>query len=48
MKPVYFDHAATTPVHPQVIEAMQPYFRELFGNPASIHWLRPRCSAGGC
>lgn len=29
------DHHATTPVHPEVLEAMLPYFREEFGNPAS-------------
>ncbi|MGE5703246.1 MAG: cysteine desulfurase family protein [Clostridia bacterium] len=33
----YFDHAATTPVHPQVVSAMQPYVQEHFGNPSSIH-----------
>ncbi|GAB4542578.1 MAG: cysteine desulfurase NifS [Anaerolineales bacterium] len=33
----YFDYAATTPVHPLVLEAMLPYFRENFGNPSSIH-----------
>jgi cysteine desulfurase len=34
-KPIYFDYAATTPVHPQVIEAMMPYFSEEFGNAGS-------------
>ncbi len=34
-KPIYFDYAATTPVHPQVIEAMLPYFSEEFGNAGS-------------
>ncbi|MDN9010826.1 cysteine desulfurase family protein [Brevibacillus laterosporus] len=34
---VYLDNAATTPVHPQVIAAMQPYFTEVYGNPSSIH-----------
>lgn len=33
----YFDHAATTPLHPQVVHAMQPYLHEHFGNPSSIH-----------
>ena len=34
---VYMDHAATTPVHPQALEAMLPYFTEKFGNPSSIY-----------
>lgn len=37
MKSVYFDHAATTPVHPEVLEAMLPYFGEQFGNASSLH-----------
>ena len=32
---IYFDHAATTPVDPRVVEAMLPYFGEKFGNPSS-------------
>lgn len=31
------DHAATTPVRAEVLEAMWPYFREKFGNPSSVH-----------
>jgi cysteine desulfurase len=31
------DYAATTPVMPEVIEAMSPYFHDKFGNPSSIH-----------
>ncbi len=34
---VYLDHAATTPVVPEVLEAMLPYFRDVFGNPQSLH-----------
>jgi cysteine desulfurase len=34
---VYFDNAATTPLHPEVIEAMLPYMKDHFGNPSSIH-----------
>lgn len=37
MRQVYFDHAATTPVHPKVVEAMLPYLQEQFGNPLSLH-----------
>ncbi|MBI3953758.1 MAG: aminotransferase class V-fold PLP-dependent enzyme, partial [Chloroflexi bacterium] len=36
---VYMDHAATTPVHPAVLEAMLPYFSRSFGNPSSIYTL---------
>lgn len=36
-KIVYMDHAATTPVHPEVLPAMLPYFTEKFGNPSSIY-----------
>jgi cysteine desulfurase len=34
---VYLDHNASTPVHPEVLEAMLPYLRERFGNPSSVH-----------
>ncbi|MBA4601329.1 cysteine desulfurase family protein [Thermoactinomyces mirandus] len=34
---IYLDHAATTPIHPKVKEAMLPYLDEAFGNPSSIH-----------
>ncbi len=37
MKRVYLDYSATAPTDPRVIKAMQPYFFEAFGNPASIH-----------
>ncbi|NUP13409.1 MAG: cysteine desulfurase [Polyangiaceae bacterium] len=35
--PIYLDHNATTPVLPEVLEAMLPYFSEHFGNPSSQH-----------
>ena len=36
-KPIYFDHAATTPVCKEALEKMLPYFTEIFGNPNSQH-----------
>ncbi len=38
MRKVYFDHNATTPVHPEVAEAVRPFLGDLFGNPSSIHY----------
>lgn len=39
--PVYLDHAATTPLHPDVLTAMLPYWRDIPGNPSSIYgWGR--------
>ena len=39
--PIYLDHAATTPVRAEVLEAMQPFFGARFGNPSSVHrWGR--------
>ena len=34
---VYLDHNASTPVHPEVVAEMLPYFTEIYGNPSSIH-----------
>ena len=37
MQRIYLDHNATTPLHPEVREAMLPYMMEHFGNGSSIH-----------
>jgi len=39
MTSVYFDHAATTPVDPRVLQAMLPYFAEDYGNASELHRL---------
>ena len=37
MRRIYLDHNATTPLHPEVLEAMTPYLTDRFGNGSSIH-----------
>jgi len=37
MDPIYMDYAATTPTDKKVIEAMLPYFGQVYGNPSSLH-----------
>jgi len=37
MKKIYLDHVATNPLHPEVLDAMMPYFKELYGNPLSLY-----------
>lgn len=37
MRRIYLDHAATTPLRPEVLEAMQPWLRQEYGNPSSLH-----------
>lgn len=44
MKHIYLDHASTTPMRPEVVEAMTPYFIEQFGNPSSIYPLGQQAS----
>jgi cysteine desulfurase len=36
---VYLDHVSTTPLHPEVLEAMLPYLRDNFGNPSNLHHI---------
>ncbi len=46
-RPVYLDNAATTPVRPEVLEAMLPYLgKDVFGNPSSAHRFG-RAARGG-
>ncbi len=37
MRKIYMDHNATTPVHPAVLDAILPYYREAYGNASSVH-----------
>lgn len=39
MERIYFDHAATTPVKPEVLDVMIPYFTQNFGNPSSVYQI---------
>ena len=34
---IYMDNAATTPVYPEVYEAMKPYFSEVYSNPSAVY-----------
>lgn len=38
MKQIYLDYNATSPVRPEVLEVMLPFYKEQFGNPSSVHW----------
>ncbi len=42
--PIYLDYASTTPVHPQVLQAMEPYLRQEFGNPSNLYRLGRRAA----
>ena len=37
MRRVYLDHQSATPVLPEALEAMKPFFAEAYGNPSSLH-----------
>lgn len=43
--PIYLDYNATTPLDPQVAQAMLPYLTEHFGNPSSAHWFGQQARA---
>ena len=43
---IYFDNAATTPLHPAALEAMLPYLQGKFGNPSSLHHLGKEAKFG--
>jgi cysteine desulfurase len=45
MRHVYLDNAATSPLAPEVFEAMKPYFMEQFGNASSVHWYGQQAKA---
>lgn len=38
MDQIYLDYNATSPVRPEVLEVMLPFYKEQFGNPSSVHW----------
>ena len=43
---IYLDHNATTPVDPEVLGEMLPYFQQTFGNPSSIHQIGQQARRG--
>ena len=46
MQTIYLDHNATTPLRPEVLEAMLPYLSAHCGNPSSVHWAGRRAKQG--
>lgn len=42
---IYLDNAATTPVRPEVLQEMMPFFSEIFGNPSSVHFYGRKSKA---
>jgi cysteine desulfurase len=45
MRRIYMDNNATTPLDPEVLEAMMPWLRDGFGNASSIHWYGQQAAA---
>ena len=43
-RPIYLDYASTTPAHPAVLQAMEPYLRQEFGNPSNLYRLGRRAA----
>ena len=43
-RPIYLDYASTTPAHPAVMQAMEPYLRQEFGNPSNLYRLGRRAA----
>lgn len=43
-RPIYLDYASTTPAHPAVLRAMEPYLRQEFGNPSNLYRLGRRAA----
>jgi cysteine desulfurase len=43
---IYLDHAASTPVREEVIDAMKPYWTDFYGNPSSVHTFGRRANRG--
>ena len=43
---IYLDYNATTPLRPEVLEAMLPYLQMYFGNPSSVHWAGRQAKHG--
>jgi cysteine desulfurase len=43
-RPIYLDYASTTPVHPAVLQAMEPYLRQEFGNPSNLYRVGRRAA----
>lgn len=46
MRKIYLDYAATTPLDPRVLETMEPYFTQHFGNPSSVHVFGQKTASG--